>query len=178
MPPFFLWIFQMLNTKSRFSIIAFCLLFSNILILDSLLLNPAFLLQGQSAAWSQLKAEVRGSQQVLNSPAVVSLLLEAGLTPIDSGQTEYYYNIKPYAVNDVWGPSYETVNRNGILYRQSIRDALRKHAFDKLILTEGFGSLISRDVIGQYYTRTRTITIEMPQTQQTWAIGIWEPNQQ
>ena len=178
MPPFLLWIFQMLTAKSRFFIIALALVLGNILILDGLLLNPSFLLQKDSAAWSQLKAEIRNSRQVLNSPAVVSMLLEAGLAPIDSGQTEYYYNIKPYVVNGIWGPSYDTVNRNGILYRQSIRETLRKHAFDKLILTEGYGSLISLDVINQYYTRTRTITIEMPQTQQTWVIGIWEPRQQ
>jgi hypothetical protein len=178
MPPFILWIFQTLQAKSRFSLIALGLLIGNILLLFGILLNPSFLLQRQSAAWSQLQAEIGDSRQILNSPAVVSMMLEAGLAPIDSGQTEYYYNIQPYAVNDVWGPSYDTVNRNGILYRQSIRDALRKHAFDELILTDGYGSLISLDVISQYYTRTRTITIEMPQTQQTWVIGIWEPRQQ
>jgi hypothetical protein len=35
--------------------------------------------------------------------------------------------------------------------------------------------LISFDTFNQYYVKAETITIEMPQTYQTWTIGIWEP---
>lgn len=174
-PPFILWLFQKLNLNSRFSIISLCLLISNILILDNILLNPSFLRQRDSVAWSNLYNYIRNSRQVVNCPAVVSAMIDSGIPPVDSGQTEYYYYIKPYPNNIFFGPDYDTVKRHGIAYRRSIRNAIRKDGFDKIILTEGYGNLVSLDVVEQYYVKVETITIDMPQTYQTWVIGIWEP---
>jgi hypothetical protein len=175
LPPFILWLFQKLNSKSRFSIICFCLLFSNILILNNILLNPSFLRQRDSVAWKNLYSYVRDSRWVVNCPAVVSALIDIGIVPIDSGQTEYYYYIQSYPNHILFGPEYDAVKRHGILYRRSIRNAIRKGEFDKLILTEGYGNLISFDAVDQYYIKVETIAIDMPQTHQTWVIGVWEP---
>jgi hypothetical protein len=175
LPPFILWLFQKLNSISKFSIISLCLLFSNVLILDNILLNPSFLRQKDSVAWSNLYNYIKDSRQVVNCPAVVSALIDIGILPIDSGQTEYYYYIKPYPDNILFGPDYETVKRQGIIYRRSIRNAISKGKFDKIILTEGYGNLISFDVVSQYYVKVETIAIDMPQTYQTWVIGLWEP---
>jgi len=175
LPPFILWLFQKLNSKSRFSIICFCLLFSNILILNNILLNPSFLRQRDSVAWKNLYSYARDSRRAVNCPAVVSALIDSGKVPIDSGQTEYYYYIQPYPNHILFGPQYDTVKRHGILYRRSIRNAISKGEFDKLILTEGYGNLISFDAVDQYYVKVETIAIEMPQTHQTWVIGVWEP---
>jgi len=174
-PPFILWLFQKLNSKSRFFIICLCLLFSNILILNTVLLNPSFLRQRDSPAWKNLYGYIRDSRRVVNCPAVVSALIDNGIVPIDSGQTEYYYYIQPYPNHILFGPQYDTVKRHGILYRRSIRNAARNGKFDKIILTEGYGNLISVDSVNQYYVKAETITIEMPQTNQTWVIGVWEP---
>ena len=175
LPPFILWLLQTLNLKSRFSIIAFGLLLSNILLLGNTLLHPSFLLQRDSMEWSKLYSYVRSSQRVVNSPAVASALIEAGLLPIDSGQTEYYYSIQPYPANVLIGPSYETIERNGITYRHSIQNDVRSHKFDKIFLTEEYGNLIPLDAVSQHYIRVDTITIDMPQTHQRWVIGVWEP---
>ncbi|HEU0297019.1 MAG TPA: hypothetical protein VFR47_30045 [Anaerolineales bacterium] len=174
-PPFILWLFQTLNSKNRFSIIALCLLFGNILLLDNILLHPSFLRQMDSVAWSNLYHYVRSSHRVVNSPAVVSALIDAGISPLDSGQTEYYYNIKPYPDNVLFGPSYETVERNGITYRHAIQNAVRNQKFDTIFLTDGYGNLIPADTVSQYYMKVDTIILEMPQTDQTWVIGVWEP---
>ena len=175
LPPFVLWIFQKLKPKSRFSIISLCLLFSNILILNSILLNPSFLRQRDSVAWSNLYSYIRDSRRVVNCPAVVSALIDIGILPIDSGQTEYYYYIQPYPNHVLFGPDYDIVKMHGILYRRSIRNAISKGTFDKIILTDKYGNLISFDTVKQYYVKVETIAIDMPQTYQTWIIGIWEP---
>jgi len=175
LPPFILWLFQKLNSKSRFSIICFCLLFGNILILNNILLNPSFLRQRESVAWSNLYNHIRESRRVVNCPAVVSAMIDSGILPVDSGQTEYYYSIQPYPNNILFGPDYDTVKRHGILYRRSIRNAVSNGKFDKIILTEGYGNLISFDTVNQYYVKVETIAIDMPQTYQTWVIGVWEP---
>ena len=175
MPPFFLWLFQKLNSKSRFSIISLCLLLGNILILDHILLNPSFLRQRDSAGWRNLYDSIRDSRRVFNSPAVASMMIDIGILPVDSGQTEYYYYIKPYPHNILFGPDYDTVKRHGIAYRRAIRKAISNAEFDKVILTDGYGNLISLDTVSRYYVKVETIAIEMPQTHQTWVIGIWEP---
>ena len=140
-----------------------------------ILLNPSYLRQRDSVAWSNLYNQIKASNQVVNCPAVVSALVNAGILPVDSGQTEYYYNIKPYSNISMLGPDYDTVKGHGIAYRRSIRNAISRGEFDKLILTDGYGNLVSFDVVKQYYARAETITIDMPQTDQTWVIGIWEP---
>ena len=175
LPPFVLWLFQKLNSKSRFSIISLCLLFINILILDNILLNPSFLRQRDSVAWRNLYSYIRDSRRVVNCPAVVSAMIDIGILPVDSGQTEYYYYIQPYPNNILFGPDYDTVKRHGILYRRSIRNAVSNGKFDKIILTDGYGNLISFDTVNQYYVKVETIAIDMPQTYQTWVIGVWEP---
>jgi hypothetical protein len=126
-------------------------------------------------AWKNLYSYVRDSRWVVNCPAVVSALIDIGIVPIDSGQTEYYYYIQSYPNHILFGPEYDAVKRHGILYRRSIRNAIRKGEFDKLILTEGYGNLISFDAVDQYYIKVETIAIDMPQTHQTWVIGVWEP---
>ncbi len=175
LPPYVLWLFQMSNFKSRFSMITICLLFGNVLILGSLFLNPFFLRQRDSLEWAILYAHIRGSNRIVNSPAIVSMVIDAGIMPVDSGQTEYYYNIKPYPANKLFGPGFETVRRNGIAYQWSIRNAVRHHKFDKVILTQGHRNLVPPDIVNQYYIKVETITLDMPQTHQTWVIEIWEP---
>lgn len=175
LPPSILWLFQTLNPKRRLSIIALCLLFGNILMLDNLLLHPAFLRQSDSAAWRDLYHHVSNSRRVVNSPVVVSALIDTGIPPVDSGQTEYYYSLKPYSDNTLVGPSYESIRRNGINYRRSVQNAIKSHKFDKIFTTEGYGNLIAIDFVSQYYIQVDTLTIDMPQTSQTWVIGVWEP---
>jgi len=175
MPPAILWLFHVLNWKSRFSIIALCLLFGNIFMLDKILLNPTFLRQSDSAAWNDLYNYVKNSHGAVNSPAITSALIDAGISPVDSGQTEYYYSIQPYSDNNAIGPSYETIRQNGITYRQSIQNAIKNHEFDKVFTTESYGNLIAADFISQHYTQIDTLTIDMPQTHQTWTIDVWEP---
>jgi hypothetical protein len=175
LPPFVLWLFQKLNPKSMFSVISLCLLFINILILDNILLNPSFLRQRDSVGWSNLYNYIRDSRRVVNCPAVVSAMIDIGILPVDSGQTEYYYYIQPYPDNILFGPDYDTVKRHGILYRRSIRNAVSNGKFDRIILTDGYGNLISFDTVNPYYVKVATIAIDMPQTYQTWVIGVWEP---
>jgi len=175
LPPFILWSLQILKSRSRFSTIAFGLLIGNILLLEGTLLNPAFLRQGNSVAWRQLYDDVLNSQRVLNSPVIVSVLLDANRIPIDSGQSEYYYNIGNYPNHILIGPSYEEFRNQGVMYRQSIQNAIKGRTFDKIFTTENYGNLIDLDLISRFYVQIDSITIEMPQTHQTWTIGVWAP---
>jgi len=175
LPLFMLWLFQTLNSKNRFLIIALSLLLINLLMLENILLKPAFLRQSDSVAWRNLYNYVEDSQHVVNSPVVTSALIEAGMLPVDSGQTEYYYSIHPYADNTLLGPDFETIRENGIAYRYSIQEAVKNRQFDRIFTTNEYGNLIALELISKYYTQVDTLTIDMLQSHQTWTIGVWEP---
>lgn len=174
-PPFILWLFQMLNSKSRISTIAIGVLLINVVFLEWILIHPSFLHQRTSVAWRNLYDIINTSKYVANNPVLASAVIEAGMVPIDSGQTEYYYNIQRYPDNILLGPNYKTIKQQGMTYTLSIRNAVRNYEFDRIFLTEGFRNLLPRGIVNQYYNQIDTITIEMPQTHQTWVISVWEP---
>ncbi|MBK9924460.1 MAG: hypothetical protein IPP66_04130 [Anaerolineales bacterium] len=177
LPPFILWVCHKLNSKNRFSIIAFGLLLVNLLILENILLKPAFLRQRDSAAWRALYTYVANTRSAVNSPVVTSALIEAGVLPVDSGQTEYYYNVDSYANNKLFGPVYETFEANGAAYRKIIQQAVISRQFDRIFTTNGYGNAINLEVISRHYTQVDTLTVDMPQVHQTWIIGVWEPQE-
>jgi hypothetical protein len=118
---------------------------------------------------------VSASQHVANSPVLASAVIEAGMIPTDSGQTEYYYDIQRYPDNVLFGPDYKTIKQQGKAYSLSIQNAVRDHKFDRIFLTKGFVNLLPQSIVNQYYNQVDTITIEMPQTHQSWVISVWEP---
>ena len=177
LPPFILWVCHKLNSKNRFSIIALGLLLVNLLMLENILLKPVFLRQSDSVAWHALYTYVADSKNAANSPAVASALIQAGILPIDSGQTEYYYSIRSYSNNKLVGPGYETIKANGAAYRKSIQEAVSHRQFDRVFTTNDYGNLVDPKLISEYYIQVDTLTIDMPQAHQTWVIGVWEPQE-
>ncbi len=195
-PPFFLWLFQGLRSPkrlhrwrhasgialgrhdaARLALISMPLLLINALILSRLLLNPVFLRQKDSSEWAELYRYVDGSRRILNSPVIVSEMIKLGMQPLNSGQSEFYYQIKPYPEIGLLGPTYRDLRRRGVEYSTSILAALRKREFDRIIITEtGQQILLYEDIIHQYYSKVTTITVDMPQSGEQWRIEIWEPN--
>jgi len=176
MLPFFLWLFSKIIKGTRLALIAIPIFLLNAAWLSLILINPSFLQKKDSAGWSEIRAYVSGSEKVLNSPAIVSLLIEEGILPVDSGQTEFYYALKRYPDLPWLCPSYKVVKQNGSQYLWNINYAIANKEFDKLILTEEDKSEIKlRDRIDQYYVKVNTIQLDMPQTNEVWKLGVWEP---
>jgi hypothetical protein len=178
LPPFILWVLSALNRKSRVSVIAFGLLLINIMSMEYILLHPDFLRQKESAGWNKLYQCINDYQRVVNSPVMASTLIERGSLPTDSGQTQYYFQIKPYSEWKFIGPGYETIEGNAIAYHSTLQDAVRSQQFDGIFITQRATNLLPPALIDEYYVRVDTITLDMPQTHQTWDIEIWEPAQE
>jgi hypothetical protein len=180
-PPFFIGLFQETPVPFPFSWISTPLLLLNGLLLSWLLLNPAFLAQKDSLAWATLYRYVDGQGDILNSPLVVSRMIESGMAPADSGQSEYFYSIRNYPSFWPLGPSYPVVRERATDYRKQITRSIKTHEFDELILTEGQGltpAFIDKDAVSQHYSRFAELAIEMPympQGGQHWTVGIWRP---
>jgi len=176
-PPFCLWLFQTIKPSARFDPIAASLILFNILILSLTLLNPTFLSQKSSGAWARLYEDVTPASRILNSPVIASVMVERGMVPVDSGQTEYFYDILAYPHDQIWGPDYDLVKSAGLLYQEAIIRSVENRDYDKVILTKG-GWLynLTYQTLIQHYNRTDTILVRMPEANQHWSIEVWEPN--
>jgi hypothetical protein len=74
------------------------------------------------------------------------------------------------------GPNYQTLKSAGVQYRYSIRRSVIDVEYDRIFLTQGSGFPFREpDVMSRYYSRTDTITVGMPQIDQSWTVEIWEP---
>lgn len=175
--PFLLWFAQSVNRNIFKHKIVMPLILLNMITLSLTFLNIDFLLQRNSPEWAELHQYVADSDNILNSPVVVSAMLERNMTPVDSGQTEYYYNIiNPYPQNLLLGPEYSVFQMSGEEYKKSISKLIKDKYYDKLLLTKGQWL---RDVfvseIVKNYILVDEITISMPQADQNWTIEVWEP---
>jgi hypothetical protein len=125
--------------------------------------------------WIRLINNAASSSMTLNSPVMTSNVVELGQTPIDSGQTIYYYAVEPYPENFLLGPSYEAFQSAGIKYVRSIEDSIRRKEFDLVMTTDGEPSFYHETLLSEYYSVNAKIVVNMPQTNRTWKIFLWRP---
>jgi hypothetical protein len=103
-------------------------------------------------------------------------MLELGMEPVDSGQTEYFMEVKPYETS-IMVPSYAAVKSQANQFQGSIINAVKNKTYDRVILTRGHSPLVSFKLVKQYYHLTKTIRVVMPQASHSqWYIEVWEPN--
>jgi hypothetical protein len=176
LPPFILLLLQSIRPSTRFTLIFISLLLLNMMMFGWLRFNPGFLQQKDSKAWARLYQAVGSSKHILNNPVITSEMVRLGTPPVDSGQTEYFYFIGPYPDNILLGPNYQTLKSAGGQYRNSVRRSVIDVEYDRIFLTHGSGfPLFVPDDMSRHYSRTDTITVGMPQMDQTWTVEIWEP---
>jgi hypothetical protein len=140
-------------------------------------LNVKFLSQRSSSEWRELYDYVYSAESILNSPVIVSALIERNILPVDSGQTEYYYFIvNPYPQTGLLGPEYSLFQRRGEEYKELIFRSIRDKRYDRLILTENqWISSMFTSIIEENYILVDKVKVQMPQVSQNWTIEIWEP---
>jgi hypothetical protein len=176
LPPFILLLIQNIKPSTRFTLISISLLLLNMMVFGWLRFNPGFLRQKDSKDWARLYQAVGGSTRILNNPVITSEMISLGIPPVDSGQTEFFYNIGSYPDNTWLGPNYQTLISDGGQYLSSIHNSVIDKEYDKIFLTNGSGlSLLVPDDKGRYYSRTDSITVDMPQMDQSWTVEVWEP---
>jgi hypothetical protein len=175
--PLLFWFAQRADLKVYKDKIVMPLILLNVITLSFTFLNINFLSQRNSPEWAELYSYVSDSTSILNSPVIVSAMIERNKMPVDSGQTEYYYFIRdPYPQSKLLGPEYSVFQMRGEEYKESISQLIKEKHYDKLLLTKGqyqdneFFPDISRN-----YILVNEITVPMPQVNQNWTIEIWEP---
>lgn len=174
-PLFFLWLFEKIDHNNKHRIVVVLLVLFNLFMWGQKTLNPGMLKQEDPRKWAKLFKHVETSSNILNSPVVTSKIAEMGLTPIDSGQTIYFYTIEPYPDYSFIGPSYADFQSAGLKYIEYVDHAIEKQEFDLIMTTDGEASFYHESLISQYYFLDEKIVVEMPHTNRSWRIFIWRP---
>ncbi|HMD87743.1 MAG TPA: hypothetical protein VKF38_01145 [Anaerolineaceae bacterium] len=165
--------FKHLNLKRSISILAIPLVITNLFIISQWVLNPNNP-ESFQIGWSRLEEIISSSNKILNSPAIAPLLIQMDKPIIDSGQSDLFYQTRPYP-KTILAPAYNTVKQRGIDYQNQIISEINAKRFEKIIVTIDNSHLVPWAAIQQKYQYQETISLGMPQTGQVWNVEVWIP---
>jgi hypothetical protein len=138
------------------------------------MLDPAMLRQKDSQEWAQLFEYVHASKIIFNSPAVTSEIVSQGNLPTDSGQTQFFYKVKPYSESSFARVPYQALRKDARQYTFVIDRMVEQQRFDLILTTEETRSFYHNDFTGRY-SRVAEIKVDMPQTREQWTLVVWKP---
>lgn len=147
----------------------------NLLYWQYITLHPQMLIQRNSVEWKKVYSYLEPSMSILNSPTITSRLVELGILPVDSGQTDVYYLMKPYPDNILVGPSYDEYFNDGLEYTKSINDSIVNQEYDLIITTKDVDVFYDLELIASHYKLVDQLILYMNQTEQKWVVQVWEP---
>ncbi|MFN8432696.1 MAG: hypothetical protein U0V18_01685 [Anaerolineales bacterium] len=174
-PTFLFWFFTNFEQKKSFNIISTLLILLNLSYWQYMTNNPEMLAERNSVEWQKLFSYLKPGMNILNSPTVTSRLIELGIRPIDSGQTDYYYTMKPYPDNILLGPTFEEFQKDGEDYTQEINQSIASQEYDLIVTSKDVEVFYNLELIPQYYEMSDQLVLYMPATEQKWVVQIWEP---
>jgi hypothetical protein len=133
------------------------------------------------ASWQNLSAIVGQHQRVFNSPAIASLLLQQGKPVPDSGQSQYFINgmERKAKLSSFFPSSNAMVDRNNA-YLNQVEQAVTKHQYDLVIITQSRSPILPEDFLSQHYTYSGSIHAPMPPAPfigpRNWLLDVYQPN--
>jgi len=112
-------------------------------------------------------------------------MIEQGLLPVDSGQTQYFsiiqgrdYRAASFGRNEniLLGPSYFEVKAISKKYHKNILTAVQDAKYDLIIIThrQYLIDYIYED-LPKTYTLVETILVKFPQYKSSTTVEIWKP---
>ncbi len=123
--------------------------------------------------WAKLNAEIVQANHILNSPSVVTSLIQYQRTVVNSGQSPYYYPL-PESPNFFY-PDLKTANEVGENYRSSIKDGLEQGKYDLFLADSSYQSRNAQRYFQQMYPTKDVVSLVMPHTGQEWIIWVKKP---
>ncbi|MBI2331439.1 MAG: hypothetical protein HYU84_04625 [Chloroflexi bacterium] len=176
-PTFLFWFFVSIDQKKAFTGLSAAIILINLFYWQNETIGPSLLGDKNSVEWEKLFSYLKPTMNVLNSPTITSRLIELGIKPVDSGQTDYYYTMKPYPDNFLFGPSYEEFYNDGQEYTQSINESIAAQRYDLIVTSKDVDVFYDLDLIAEHYEMTDQLILYIPQTEQKWVVEVWEPIQ-
>lgn len=174
-PTFLFWFFTNFERTKIANILSVSLILLNLSYWQYMTNSPQMLTERNSAQWQKLFLYLKPEMSILNSPTITSRLIELGIRPIDSGQTDYYYTMKPYPNNLILGPSFEEFQKDGDDYTQEINHSIASQKYDLIVTSKDVDVFYSLELINKYYEMSDQLILYMPATEQKWVVQVWEP---
>lgn len=174
LPVFLFWLFIQIDRR-HFATPASLLILLNLFVWQFITLNPQMLSQRTSYEWERMFALINPSMKILNSAVITSRLVELGIEPVDSGQTDYFYTMKPYANLPLLGPSYEEFNNDGLEYQAAVNASIAAGEYDLIVTTKDVDTFYDLDLVEANYEMVAQFILHMQQSEQKWVVRVWEP---
>ena len=185
-PPFFLWLCTVIKPRTWLGLILTPLLVINAAYFSLAWLSPAMLNNtlATRGTWQKLEQSICNSSHILNSPVIVSEIMRRGIWPVDSGQTEFYFEIRDYPHMELVGPGYQAIRDHGDLYLHSLRAGVREQTYDCIILTQYDAVNATMNLaqpqnnLTQHYRQEQTMNLLLPLTHDDFHVSIWSPTRE
>jgi len=174
-PTFFCWLFCDVNFDKRWMALVTAVLVTNLYLWAREYESPQMLDQKDSREWARLFDHVHSAEVILNSPMVASEIVAMGMTPVDAGQTRFFYSVAPFSDNVFIGTSYDAFRADGLNYVRLIDRMIEKQRFDLILTFKGKASFYHERLVFQYYSVVEEIQIDTPQVEESWTILVWRP---
>jgi hypothetical protein len=175
LPVFFCWFFLRFDPQQKTGMLLTIAILLNLFLWEQDVLSPHMLEQKDSKEWTSLYSHLRSSSNILNSPVVTSAVIELGLNPLDSGQTSYFYAVKPYPNHAILGPLYDVFQSDGFKYIKFIDNSIEKQTFDLVVTTREKAPFYHAKLLEKFYVAVEQIKVDMPQSGQQWTVLLWKP---
>jgi len=174
-PTFLLWFTMRIRPEGNFSFLFALLVLYTLFSWQASLLAPRLLEQRDSKEWERFFTYVRSSSNVLNSQLEASEVARLGMSPIDTGQTIVYYQVKPFDESFLVPAGYDAVVADGVKYTVFIDQSIAKQKFDLVVTVKEKGAFYHVKWMEKYYEVVDEIRLDMPQASQQWTALIWKP---
>ena len=125
--------------------------------------------------WRRIETITLAYRHIMNSPLIVSMLMQQNKTVYDAGQTEFFqYSHYSFSWLDGPLPSNGEISMQWENYQNSVNQAILKQEFDAVIVTPREYGFYLEDLT-KNYIKVSTVGICMLHTAQCAPLEIWEP---
>ena len=138
--------------------------------------------------WEFLRELIRTHENILNSPAVVPIMIEMNRIIVDTGQNESFRDgvmrhwIFKYFATKIPSASDQSAYyvdplylKKYLDYQEAIHKSIREKQYDLLLINRDHPIWISDQPLEPFYELKGEIYIEMPFARQHWILQAWVP---
>ncbi|MFB2934889.1 hypothetical protein ACE1B6_06385 [Aerosakkonemataceae cyanobacterium BLCC-F154] len=137
--------------------------------------QPLFKGQDNYQQWQNLRVLISQHENVLNSPAIASILLEQDKKVYDSGQSEYFILGQKRKIFNIELPTDNKIKQRVKDYKQEIASSIQNQEFDLVVLTQRYSEFVSEDLVKKCYNYQGEVTVNM--LAQSWKLDVWRPKE-
>lgn len=121
--------------------------------------------------WDDVKSLISEHRNILNHPAVTSILVEQDKNVYDNGHSEYFCGAVPKKMFCPWiFVSADRIIARSNEYASDIADMIKEKKFDLILYPNAF---TPKGLLEENYKHQSTISVSVPYYTQRWDLEMW-----